>query len=252
MSANDDARTRAEERIDALLADRATQGLSSAEEQALATWLAENPDVDPESFERAAAALELAMSARDRVAMPAHVRARVLASAPIASASKSRGRLVLVSGWLAAAAAVLLALFLWTRGASKHGEHVDELVARIEHARDVVRAPWKATDDPEGRAVRGEVVWSASEQRGYLRLAGLPANDPSARQYQLWVFDAQRDDRYPIDGGVFDVPSASGEVLVPIDARLPVAQAKLFALTIERPGGVVVSQREHLVALASL
>ena len=53
--------------------------------------------------------------------------------------------------------------------------------------------------------MHGEVVWSAAEQRGYLRIAGLPVNDPKARQYQLWIFDARRDERYPVDSGVFDV-----------------------------------------------
>jgi hypothetical protein len=45
-----------------------------------------------------------------------------------------------------------------------------------------------------------------------------------------------------IDGGVFDAPS-TGEVVVPITARL----RALFAVTVERPGGVVVSRREHIV-----
>lgn len=61
--------------------------------------------------------------------------------------------------------------------------------------------------------------WSNARQSGYMRFTGLAANDPSESQYQLWIFDGERDDRYPIDGGVFDVP-ASGEVVVPIAAKL--------------------------------
>ena len=102
----------------------------------------------------------------------------------------------------------------------------------------------------------GEVVWSASTQQGYMRFRGLPANDPRVRQYQLWIFDATQDERYPIDGGVFDIgaatPGANGETIVPIAAKLSVREPKLFAVTVEKPGGVVVSGREHIVALASL
>jgi hypothetical protein len=36
---------------------------------------------------------------------------------------------------------------------------------------------------------------------------------------------------------------------VPIHAALPVRAAKAFAVTVEKPGGVVVSAREHVVLL---
>ncbi len=44
--------------------------------------------------------------------------------------------------------------------------------------------------------------------------------------------------------------NASGEVVVEIDAKLPVAEAALFAITVEAPGGVVVSSRERIALLA--
>ena len=94
------------------------------------------------------------------------------------------------------------------------------------------------------------MVWDPSTQRGYLRLHGLPANDARQTQYQLWVFDATRDQKYPVDGGVFDVPAGGGPVVVPIRVPIRVGQAVLFAITVERPGGVVVSGREHIVATA--
>jgi anti-sigma-K factor RskA len=75
-------------------------------------------------------------------------------------------------------------------------------------------------------------------------------NDVKAFQYQLWIFDRNRDDKYPIDGGVFDV-SSTGEVIVPIDAKISVDDATLFAVTVERPGGVVVSKRERIVVTAA-
>ena len=45
---------------------------------------------------------------------------------------------------------------------------------------------------------------------------------------------------------------ADGEIVVAIDARLPVGKPTLFAITVERPGGVVVSSRERLPLLAQV
>jgi hypothetical protein len=72
-------------------------------------------------------------------------------------------------------------------------------------------------------------------------------------QYQLWIFDAERNEAYPVDGGVFDVlDGATDDVVVRIDPRLPVRRATAFAITVEQPGGVVVSTRERLPLLAAL
>ena len=94
--------------------------------------------------------------------------------------------------------------------------------------------------------VKGDVVWSNRRQSGFMRLAGLPANRRSAEQYQLWIVDPSRDE-HPIDGGVFDVPAGVDEIVVPIDAKLPVDAPKVFALTLEQVGGVVVSDGPLLV-----
>ncbi len=83
-----------------------------------------------------------------------------------------------------------------------------------------------------------------------MRIRGLAANDPKAAQYQLWIFDGKRDQAHPVDGGVFDV--VDGEVVVPIRAAIQVFEPKLFAVTVERPGGVVVSKRERIVLTAAL
>jgi hypothetical protein len=39
---------------------------------------------------------------------------------------------------------------------------------------------------------------------------------------------------------------------VPIDPRLPIGKPTLFAITVEKPGGVVVSKRERLPLLAQV
>lgn len=110
---------------------------------------------------------------------------------------------------------------------------------------------WQTTTDPAAQSVTGDLVWHAGKQQGFLRFRGLPKNDPHQIQYQLWIFDGERDERHPVDGGVFDAEH-EGEIVVPIDARVPVHRAQLFAITVEPPGGVVVSTRERIVVTAAL
>jgi hypothetical protein len=152
--------------------------------------------------------------------------------------------------WLAAACFVLAVAGWWPRLAG--------LEAGPERARAQLLAsagpgvghwPW-AHESGLPATVDGDVVWDGQRQRGYLTLTGLPPNERGTHQYQLWIFDAARDDRYPVDGGLFDVPADAQRVVVPIRAALHVSQPVAFAVTLEPAGGVVVSDRTHLVAMA--
>ena len=100
-------------------------------------------------------------------------------------------------------------------------------------------------------AAAGDVVWSDSMQEGYVRVSGVPKNDKNAYTYQLWIFDETQDPKTPIDGGTFDV-NEDGEVVIPIDARLKTRNPKAFAITMEKPGGVVVSKQEKVPAMAQV
>jgi hypothetical protein len=128
------------------------------------------------------------------------------------------------------------------------GELRDNLLAAAGSA----RAEWTPTKDPLGKTATGEVVWNNDQQKGAMRFRGLAKNDPSRAQYQLWIFDKARDEKYPVDGGVFDIDSETGDVVVPIHATLLVSAPVLFAVTLERPGGVVVSKRDRIVVTAKL
>ena len=109
-----------------------------------------------------------------------------------------------------------------------------------------------ATKDPAASGlVSGDVVWDPETQRGYLHFVGLKANDPAVQQYQIWLFDAARDKRWPVDGGVFDVPADGHEVIIPFRASLMVKKPAAFAVTVEKPGGVVVSAKDHVVVLGT-
>lgn len=82
-------------------------------------------------------------------------------------------------------------------------------------------------------------------------LRGLPKNNADASTYQLWIFEENQGDKTPIDGGTFNV-SSDGTVVIPIDAKLAAKNPSMFAVTVEKPGGVVVSKREKVAALAKV
>ncbi|MDZ4772430.1 MAG: anti-sigma factor [Planctomycetota bacterium] len=244
-----------DERTFDLAVEEVTCGLATSELEEL---LSRVDRLDLAHLERAAAALSLAgletLEAPPAAIMrhvQAEARSRYAYAAPRNVAPSPRS-----SNWIAwtgwAAAAVILMAFVF-RGLTLRAKDAvagrEELVAT---AGDLVRAPWKATGDPLALTVGGDVVWSSARQEGYMRFRDLPANDPTKLQYQLWIFDKTRAewDAKPVDGGVFDV-IPGGEVVVPIHAKLAVRDAQLFGVTVEVPGGVVVSKREHLVATAS-
>ena len=183
-----------------------------------------------------------------------------------AARANKPSRAPMIAAYLAAAAAIALAVgaVLWARQQEPKviTKEVEKVVmpstptpieARAQllaTANDVTTLAWTATEDPAAKGASGDVVWSESQQRGFMRFVGLAVNDPKQLQYQLWIFDKHRDQAFPVDGGVFDITPA-GEVIVPISAKLPVGEPVLFAVTVEKPGGVVVSKRERIVVTAA-
>lgn len=156
-------------------------------------------------------------------------------------------------GWaVAAAACVVLALNVWfTRIQTPDPPDAAEQRAQLLKETDIIKADWAEPDPNKKTGITGDVVWSNKDQKGYLRLKGLPKNDTSRESYQLWIFDANQSDKTPIDGGVFDV-GETGEVIIPIDAKIKVQKPQMFAVTAEKPGGVVVSDRGKLMTIAKV
>jgi hypothetical protein len=262
-----------------LLIKQVTEGLSPAEQRALDVLDSETASAYARDLERAAAAVTLAASAplggaKELLPLPAGL-AKALAQqasehfasvdkvGDIAAARTSHADQARASatptpranrygsyGWLAAAACLVLAIFGWERSPSPPTP-TEERAALLAKS-DSLKIPLAATKDPAAAGMSGDVVWDPVTQRGFLHFAGLAANDPAVHQYQIWIFDAGRDKRYPVDGGVFDVPANAAEVVIPIRATLMVRKPAAFAVTVEKPGGVVVSGREHVVALGAI
>jgi hypothetical protein len=274
-----------------LLIKQVTEGLSPAEQRALDVLDNEVASALQRDLERAAAAVtlsgsagqaplppalaqRLAQQATEHFASAAKISDLGAARAAAASAAagpmpqRTRSRAGSYGGWLAAAACLLLAIIGWQRTPpaapavvvtppapmippEKPAPTPAEERAALLAKSDSLKITLGATKDPAAAGMSGDVVWDPVTQRGFLHFAGLAANDPAVHQYQIWIFDAGRDKRYPVDGGVFDVPANAGEVVIPIRAALMVLKPAAFAVTVEKPGGVVVSGREHVVALGA-
>ena len=274
-----------------LLIKQVTEGLSPDEQRALDVVDSAVASAHLRDFERAAAAVALAGSAPMQPLPPALAeRLARQANDHFAATSGAGGKLVDLAaarraaavtpapraatrsgayGWYAAAACLVLAVLAWNRSPPpappvatlpppvpmvppppappSAAEQRSELLAKS----DSIKIVLGATKDPAAAGVTGDVVWDPVTQRGFAHFVGLAPNDPALHQYQLWIFDGGRDKRYPVDGGVFDMPQAATELIIPIHAAVPVLSAKAFAVTVEKPGGAVVSGREHVVALGA-
>lgn len=251
-----------------LLAGRVLGDLSVEESEQVESILADKQSSADilEDLERAAAGIQLAVYQPVEDPMPQSLRDRLSAEglrivSPEQTVQPSRAVELSSDGgnanrrewfaWLCAAAAFLVAIGLW-RAEPTPGEKTAAVLRAelLSTADSLIRVDWSAGKTPFEETVTGDVVWDASSQTGFMRFENMPVNDPSVEQYQLWIIDPARDDE-PIDGGVFDI-TESGEVIVEIDAKLNVIDPAAFAITIEKPGGVVVSTQERLPLLAAV
>lgn len=265
------------DRLAELLADEASASLDAIDAPELKGLLERNPGTRRDELMQAAALTQVAFlrqAQRSVTRMPPGLKERLASqgeavairrraqSAPLRTVKTgaqdsrpspltSRASPAGYLGW--ALAAMLAVAFVVVRTEAPAPAAPDGVAARaslVDEAPDVVTLPWAVPTAAGYEGVTGDVVWSQSQQQGYLRLANMPVNDPARVQYQLWIVDPERDGKHPVDGGVFNV-SSTGEVIIPIQAKLRIRSPRAFAITAEQPGGVVVSAGPLLVVAAS-
>lgn len=269
-----------------LLCDKTFSGLSAAEQAELTELERLFPELkNDDSFEIAASAVSLT-NLNISESMPSHLQAKILASADgyFAAQTQDVSKTDVVEyqktfafepqrssvwqwlGWLVAAfACIVLAVnVLTTRNqpqvagvnprptptaAPAKPSPAQEREQLLASAGDIVRTNWTDFNPKQPRGVAGDVVWSNSQQKGFIRFSNIPTNDVNKETYQLWIFDENQ--KQPVDGGVFDV-SQGGEVVIPINAKIKVQKPKMFGVTAEKPGGVVVSELGKVMAVAKI
>jgi hypothetical protein len=260
------------EEYDELVAAFALDALDAPQCDAFRSHLASCPQCQAAlaDFRRVSAGIGLTVPA---AAPPAALRARTLAfatstgsaavvahpSAPVRVATvdrPSRGS----QGWLAAAAAAILAVgaggYAWSLRSQIDSLRVEtasttarlsELrgqlaAARVDNARmlhtlDVVNAPDVVKIDLRGQPgapnAIGEAFWSQTRGMAF-NADKLPALDKN-RVYQLWVIPAG-DHATPVSAGLFAV-DAAGKSLALNDVPVTLPAPHVVAITIEPAGG---------------
>lgn len=261
-----------DQRTEELLAEQAITGLDEQQAEELVRLLEADSKELQDEFMRTAALVQLGMLSQKQSQlspMPAHLRERILAAAPTPQTRQAGNENVVslrareqpqparkspsawqqpFAGW--AVAAMLALALVVVRLDLDTTDIATQRASLISAAGDALIAAWAQPEDPRFSDVRGDVVWSDARQAGFMRLSGMPVNDPTTQQYQLWIIDPERSTQ-PVDGGVFDIQAKNGEVIIPINAKLAVNKPTTFAITLEKTGGVVVSAGPLLVVASA-
>jgi hypothetical protein len=263
-----------------LLSKKASEGLDPTEQKQLDELIAVSA-VEDESFEMAAAAISM-IDLKTNESLPEHLQAKILADAdriwgtprptarqisphalnvPPKASFRDLNWSALLGWGVAVAACLVLGVNMWmTRVQPQQAQNppLEEKLTPaqmrqrlIDSGGDVIQAKWTIGNDQDVHEISGDIVWSDAKQAGYMRFRGLPVNDASKHTYQLWIFDETQDEKTPIDGGTFDIGNG-GDVIIPVNAKLKASKPKMFAVTVEKPGGVVRSDRKKIAALAKV
>ena len=272
------------EKLLELLSDQVLFGLSDEESAELERLKRHFPDWEKNSFESAATAISLSKLPVDEE-LPEHLREKIsmlaedffsqknevtddVGTTPVSpeiSATKTEPAQTFGWNWLgwavAMVALVALGVNIWFMQTQPKEEiakvppptatptpTMNEKLNQLLASDDSIKARFDAM---AFELFKGDVVWSNEEQRGYIRVSGLPVNDKSKSTYQFWIFDAVQGEKTPVSGGTFNV-NENGEIIIPVDAEVRVSDPKAFAITVEKPGGVVVSKQEKVAGIAKI
>ena len=267
-----------------LLVQKSTHGLSPQEQAQLDQLQREhsvsetNLNHESERIEMTAAAADIALFDDAASQMPEHLRENILVDAGKFFEAKSDSESVTtntqqvadisrqgsrgINGWmistiLSTAACVYLLLLpdtpITPAAATPSVAELQQEFLNSAPA-DLMTVSLVPGFDSNGKSLtNSKLVWSDDQQKGFMSFSNLKINDPKIEQYQLWIFESA-DQKHPIDGGVFDITDK--DQIIPIDPKILVNGAAFFAVTVEKPGGVVVSDRTRIATadpdLASL
>ncbi|BET69656.1 hypothetical protein ASA1KI_45740 [Opitutales bacterium ASA1] len=206
----------------------------------------------------AATSAALSMIA-EQVAPPPRLKDRVLASLPDRAASVPRRSAVPTAeptprtekvvpiNWMPWALAACLAVVCGLLVQNNLRLRGDVIALEKQGAVDSLQIAVMSSmlqGAPDARAV---CVWNDERQEGLLAVENLPALAPD-QDYQLWVIDPKYP--IPVDGGVFNTTS-EGSVRFTFQPGLPVEQANVFAVSLERKGGVPKAEGPMVLISAS-
>jgi anti-sigma-K factor RskA len=266
-----------DEHLEELAALHAFDLLEGDERAAFERQLVGDSDLQRQVNELREAGMRLGLTAA-APPPPAHLRARVLASAGSPPARVVAFPTATWWGWsiaavLALSTLVFSSLFLQTKSVlALEREQTDllrltqqQLAQNLEAEQLLSAAQIAALQNAEARvaqlALEADVaqlkitslasllgdspeaqaiaVWHPAQQRGVLTVDKMPALAED-RDYQLWVIDPAYET--PVDGGVFRVDPATGRARVDFTPDRPVAEVTTFAVSLERKGGVPVAE----------
>ena len=268
-------------RIQELLVDRATDCLNQDERDELKTLQQRENVQEDYSYDELVVAMQESFLKKKMNHLPDHIRSSVInrANAMMVSDASDLGTVETVISansreaerasfprrevlaWLAAAASLALGAFIWMQpknegmggGTAKLLKSTSLISLSDETALNdfINNSPKDSTlvldlvsgGDSNATNSKATVYWSSRLQRGFMKIDKLAKNDPTVEQYQLWVIDKQRggvEGERP-NAGVFDIIK-DGLNIFEFTAGVEVFDAKAFAVTVEKPGGVVRSK----------
>lgn len=228
--------------------------LPEAEARQVEAHLAECPECQADAQTAGAVAVGLAGSAPAQAPSPS-VRATLMS----AVAARARPSLAARTGWLVAAASLVLSGYLTWDGlrlrdqvatlstrlaeAQALNAAAETRVTTLQHAAErgvsamaVLTAPDLAQIDlagqPEAPDARARAFWS--RERGMVFSASKLPPPPPGKTYQVWVVTA---DPVPISAGLIE-PDSQGLVDVVFATPPDIPQPKAVAVTLEPAGGV--------------
>ena len=246
-----------------LLALSAVERLSTEDQKQLSQLLAKYPDFSRDEFEETAALSQIGFYLTDHTAhekLPSELRNRILEAYENSTSSEKNNLALSIFSLLLKtfikptyAWGITAMLFIglsYSMISFKTYENnyrylpLKKMVLQ-NTANDLMQYPWYVkTSDFEN--VKGDMIWSNEKQKGFIKITGMPMNDPTQNQYQIWIVDPIKY-KNPVDGGVFDITKSDRELIIPINPKLPISNARGFAISLEQPGGVVISSQPLLL-----